>query len=92
MYSEAKTLGLIVRLALTGGKITIGPAPHSRDAQRLIEVRVEIPDGAGDSDGVVRIVGYGEIMDDRDDLLGREMWTALSSLAADRFLEPLPPH
>ncbi len=92
MYSEAKTLGLIVRLALTGGKITIGPAPHSPKAQRLIEVRVEIPDGAGDSDGIVRIVGCGEIMDDCHNLLGREIWTALSSLAADRFLEPLPPH
>jgi hypothetical protein len=92
MYTESQTLSLIVRLALTGGRITIGPAPHSLDAQRLIEVRVEIPDGAGDSDGVVRIVGCGEIRDDCHNLLGKEIWTALSSLAADRFLEPLPPH
>ena len=91
MYNEAKTLGLIVRLALTGGKITIGPAPHSSHAQRLIEVRVEVLDAAGDSDGVVRIVGHSEIMADCHELLGREIWTALSSLAADRFLEPLPP-
>jgi len=52
-----------VWLALTGGKITIGPASQSPDARRIIEVRVEIPDGAGDSDGIVRIVGYDEILD-----------------------------
>jgi hypothetical protein len=91
MYNEGKTLGLMLRLALTGGKITIGPAPHSSVAQRLIELRAEIPDGAGDFDGVVRILGRGELIDDRQNLLGREIWSALSSLAADRFLEPLPP-
>jgi hypothetical protein len=90
MYSESQTLSLIVRLALTGGKITIGPAPHSPNRQRLIEVRVEIPDGGGDCHGVVRVVGYGEIMDDCHNLLGKEIWTALSSMAADRFLAPLP--
>jgi hypothetical protein len=91
MYNECQTLGLMLRLALTGGKICIGPAPHASLAERLIEIRVELPDGAGAFEGVVRILGHGELIDDRHNLLGRELWSSLSSLAADRFLEPLPP-
>ena len=89
MDSQCKTLGLMSRLALTGGKITIGPVPYSSAEQQLIELRVEIPDGAGDCDSSVRIVGRGELIDDYS-LLHRELSSLLRSLAADRFLEPLP--
>jgi hypothetical protein len=80
----------MLRLALTGGTMTIRPAPHTSAAEPLIEVRLDIPDGAGACHSAARILCCGELRGDDHNLLGSELWAVLNGLATDRFLESLP--
>jgi hypothetical protein len=90
MNDDCQTLELLLRLTLTGGRLTIGPAPHSSRSHHLIELQLHLPEWGGGCEQFVRIVSQEELQADGNNLLSRELHALLSEVAADRFLIGLP--